>query len=176
MARTKIQQTAPAPTTYHLADQLRAVTIDSLYGAIDGRRTLAPIEGHTVTVLVTAHPWGHSSQGRAVDVHGHLQAAAEATAAHPLPSGITSRIRTFQSGPLTWHHSAHRITDAGIDHTNHFVYVAAGRHHYELSRRFDLDTVRESWDLSIDGQPREHPFAGPVGAANFVVDEYESTT
>jgi hypothetical protein len=176
MSRTKIQRSTPAPSTYHLAEQLSAVTTDTLYSATGGRRRLAPIDGHVVNVLVTAHPWGYSAQGRAVDAHGHLQAAAEAHAPHPLPSGITSRIRTFQSGPLTWHCAAGRITDVGTDPTSHVVYVATGRHHYELRRRLEYAAqLREYWDLNIDGQPHPYPFAGPVGAADFVVEEYESS-
>lgn len=174
MARNTIQKTASARPTYHLAELLRGRAIDSLYTFTEGLRTLAPIDDLTVTALITAHPWGYSAQVHAA-ADSQLQAAAEATAAHPLPAGIASRIRTFRSGPLTWHHAAGRITNTGIDHTSQTVFVAAGRHHYQLSRRVDLDTFHESWDLSIDGHPREDAFAGPVGAADFVVDEYESS-
>ena len=173
MARTKIQKTVLARATYHLADRLRGRAIDSLYTFTAGRRTLAPIDDLTVTALVTAHPWGYSAQLHAADA-GQIQAAAEATAAHPLPAGITSRIRTFRSGPLTWHHAAGRLTNSGSDHTAPTLYVASGAHHYELSRRLDIDTLREYWYLTVDGQPGEHPFAGAVGATEFVANEYES--
>ena len=174
MTRTKIDKTAPARPTYHLADRLRGRAIDSLYTFTEGRRTLAPLEGLTVTAVHTAHPWGYSAQLDAVDAAGQTQATAEATASHPLPAGINSRIRTFRSGPLTWHHAAARITNTGIDHITPTVYVASGTHHYELSRRLDIDTWREYWDLTVDGQPREPAFAGVVGATDLVIDEYES--
>ena len=50
----------------------------------------------------------------------------------------------------------------------------SGAHHYELSRRLDIDTLREYWYLTVDGQLGEHPFAGAVGATEFVANEYES--
>jgi hypothetical protein len=174
MSRSKIHKTAPTRPTYHLADRLCGRAIDSLYTFTEGLRTLAPLDDLTVTILATAHPWGYSAQLHAVSADGQLQAAAEATAAHPLPAGINSRIRSFRSGPLTWHHAAGRITNSGIDHTTPTVYVASGAHHYELARRLDMETSRDLWDLTVDGQPREHAFAGPLGATDFVANEYEA--
>jgi hypothetical protein len=172
MARKTIQKAARP--TYHLADRLRGRAIDSLYTFTEGRRTLAPLDDLTVAVLITAHPWGYSAQVHAVDAAGHIQAVAEATAAHPLPASIDSRIRTFRSGPLTWQHAAARITNSSRDTTTPALYVASGAHHYELTRHLDIDTLRESWDLTVDGHPCAHSFAGAVGATEFAVNEYES--
>ncbi len=133
-----------------------------------------------VTALVTAHPWGYSSQVRAVDAHDQVQAAAEAVAIHPLPTGIHSRIRTFTSGPISWHHAAGRITD---DKAPQFLstptlYVAASQHHYEIREEVTYDTrtnlPRTYCHLSIDGRRHEPAFAGVVGATDFIIDEYES--
>lgn len=86
MARSKIHTTTtPDPTTYHLAERLKGLAIDSLYRFTEGHRTLAPIDGHTVTALHTTHPWGYSAQLHATDSHGNLHAAAEAAAIHPCP-------------------------------------------------------------------------------------------
>lgn len=174
MARTKIQKVAPPLPTYHVADRLKGLAVDSLYSFTEGRRTLAPIDDLTVTALFTTHPWGYSAQLHAHDQAGEIQAAAEAGVCHPLPAGIWSLIRTFRSGPLTWNHAAARLTNNSCDRNTGTVYTAAGAHHYELSSRLDLDHHRRLWDLTVDGQPREHPFAGPTGATDFVIDEYES--
>lgn len=171
MARTTIHK--PAQPTYHLAERLRGRAIDSLYTFTEGRRTLAPIDDLTITALFTAHPWGYSTQVHAVDAAGQIQAAAEASAAHPLPAGIASRIRTFRSGPLTWQHAAARITNSSRDNTTPTLYVASGAHHYELRLRLDPDTLRDYWYLTIDDQPREQPFAGAVGATQHVADQHE---
>lgn len=175
MARGQIHTTTTLnPTTYHLADRLKGLAIDSLYRFTEGHRTLAPIDGHTVTALHTTHPWGYSAQLHATDSHGNLQAAAEATATHPLPTAISSRIRTFRSGPLAWHNPAARITDdAGPDPAGAAMFVASGHHHYELSRRLNPANFREYWDLRIDGQRHEPAFAGPTGAAEFVSETTE---
>ena len=53
-------------------------------------------------------------------------------------------------------------------------YVAGGAHHYELRRRLDLDTSRDYWYLTVDGQLREEPFAGAVGATEYVANEHEA--
>ena len=176
MARSKIHTTTtPDPTTYHLAERLKGLAIDSLYRFTEGHRTLAPIDGHTVTALHTTHPWGYSAQLHATDSHGNLHAAAEATATHPLPTAISSRIRTFRSGPLAWHNAAARITnDACPDPADRTVFVASGHHHYELSRRLDPANLREYWDLRIDGHRHEPSFAGPTGAAEYVTDTTEA--
>ncbi|WP_301150455.1 hypothetical protein [Mycobacterium simiae] len=151
------------------------LAIDSLYRFTAGHSTLAPIDGHTVTALHTTHPWGYSAQLHATDSHGNLHAAAEATATHPLPTAIRSRIRTFRSGPLAWHNAAARITDdACPDPADRTVFVASGHHHYELSRRLDPANLREYWDLRIDGHRQEPAFAGPTGAAEFVTDTAEA--
>jgi hypothetical protein len=173
MARNTIHKTVLARPTYHLAERLRGRAIDSLYTFTEGRRTLAPIDNLTVTVLHTAHPWGYSAQVHAAD-DNKIQAAAEATAAHPLPAGIASRIRTFQSGLLTWHHAAARLTNSSSDTITPTLYVASGAHHYELRRRLDLDTSRDYWYLTVDGQLREEPFAGAVGATEYVANQYEA--
>lgn len=169
MARNKIQTPTADHTTYHLAERLKNLAIDSLYRFTAGHRTLAPIDGHSVTALHTTHPWGYSAQLRATDSHGRLHAAAEATATHPLPTAINSRIRTFRSGPLAWRNAAASITDdACPDPTGGAVFVATGHHHYELRRRFNPANFREYWDLSIDGHRHVPAFAGPTGAAEFV--------
>jgi len=173
MARIKSRKTAPVRPTYHLAQQLQALAIDNLYSFTAGRRTLPPVEGHPVTALLTAHPWGYSSQLCACTADGDLLAAAEASAAHPLPATIPSRITAFQSGPLTWRNAAGAISDDGPAPTAQVVFVAIGEHRYELRRNINPDTRREHWDLRVDGQSREHPFAGPVGAADFIIESYE---
>lgn len=175
MARNTIQTTASNHTTYHLAERLKGLAIDSLYRFTAGHRHLNPIDGHTVTALHTTHPWGYSAQLRATDSHGNLQAAAEATATHPLPTAINSRIRTFRSGPLAWHNATGRIADDGYpDPSGAAVFVATGHHHYQLTRRFNPANFGEYWDLSIDGQPHEPAFAGPTGAAQYVTQTHES--
>ncbi|GAB4667485.1 hypothetical protein [Mycobacterium avium] len=180
MSRNKTLQPVPTRPTYHLADRLAGLATDSLYKFTEGHHTLAPVEHLVITALVTAHRWGYSSQVCAVDGRGRLHAAGEATAAHPLPTGITSRIRTFTSGPLTWHHTAARITDDQAPHvlTTPTLYVAAGQHHYEIRQDVTFDTrtntTRTYCHLSIDGRRHETPFAGVVGATDFVVNEYES--
>lgn len=169
MARNTIQTTPPNHTTYHLAEQLKGLAIDSLYRFTAGHRQLDPIDGHTVTALHTTHPWGYSAQLRAIDSRGNLQAAAEASATQPLPAVILSRVRTFRSGTLAWHNGAGRITgDAYPDPRAADVFVATGRHHYQLGHRFDPANVREYWELSIDGHRHDPAFAGPTGAAEFV--------
>jgi hypothetical protein len=174
MARNKTQTTTPNHTTYHLAEQLKGLAIDGVYRFTAGHRTLAPIDGHTVTSLHTTHPWGYSAQLRAIDSRGRLHAAAEATATHPLPAAISSRIRTFRCGPLAWHNAAARITNDGRpDPTGGVVFIATGDHHYELSRRFNPANFREYWYLSIDGHRHEPAFAGPTGATEFVADTAE---
>lgn len=55
MARDKIQNTTPNHTTYHLAERLKGLAIDSLYRFNTGWCTLSPIDGHTVTALLTSH-------------------------------------------------------------------------------------------------------------------------
>ncbi|GAB4994024.1 hypothetical protein MAHJHV58_39650 [Mycobacterium avium subsp. hominissuis] len=180
MARTKIRETAPTRPTYHLARRLAGLATDSLYSFTEGRRTLAPVEDLVVTALVTAHPWGYSSQVHAVNAHGQVQAAAEAAAIHPLPTGIHSRIRIFTSGPISWHHTASRITDDDPPQllSTPALYVAAGQHHYEIREEVTYDTrtslPRTYCHLSIDGRRHEPAFAGVVGATDFVVYEYES--
>lgn len=175
MARNTIHTTTtPNPTTYHLAERLKGLAIDSLYDFTAGHRTLAPIGGHNVTALHTTHPWGYSAQLRATDPHGTVDAAAEATATHPLPTAISSRIRTFRSGPLVWHNAAAHITDnACPDPAGAVVFVATGQHHYELSRRLNPANFRDYWDLRIDGQHHEPAFTGPTGAAEFVTSTTE---
>ncbi|WP_441964829.1 hypothetical protein [Mycolicibacterium houstonense] len=180
MARTKNLKADFTRPTYHLGKRLAGLATDSLYTFTDGRHVLSPDSDFTITALVTDHPWGISCQVQAVDADGLRHTAAEATAAGPQPSAINSRIRTFVSGPLTWHHAAARITDdeMPIYHSTPTLYVAAGQHHYELLKYVSFDertnAIRESWYLSIDG--RRHPggFAGPTGASDFVIDAYES--
>lgn len=174
MARNTTRTSMPAPSTYHLAGQLQARAVDILYQLTEGHHTLDPIHAHTITAQLTVHPWGPSAQVRATDSTGQLAAAAEATATNPLPSTIRSRIRSYQSGTLTWTNTAAPITSAGTDPSPHITFEATGGHHYKLCRAIDPDTYREHWDLTIDGQPYPHRFAGAVGAADFIHTELES--
>ena len=97
-----------------------------------------------------------------------------------MPAGISSRIRTFTAGPLTWHHSAARITDDAAPQylSTPTLYVAGGRHHYEILQHVTFDTrtnaIRTYWHLSIDGRRHDPRFAGVVGATDFLLDQYES--
>jgi hypothetical protein len=173
MSRTTTRISTPAPSTYHLAGQLQARAIDSLYRLTEGHRTMDPIDAHTITAELIVHPWGCSAELRAVDSTEHVAAAAGATATNPLPSTIRSRIRSYQSGTLTWSNTAAPITSAGVDPSPRIIFEATGRHHYHVRRAINPDTYREHWDLTIDGQPCPHRFAGPVGAADFIHLELE---
>lgn len=174
----KTKTTAATTTTlrtYHLAQRLAGIANDTLYRTFEGARELAPIDGFIVTVHQVAHWWGYSAHVRALTNTRELVAAAEASAAHPLPASIRSRIRTFRTGPLTWHHTAGHITSTGHDTNPSTRFVATGNaHYYELHSTYEMDTVTRNWELYIDSQQHERPFAGPTGAADFVIDQYES--
>lgn len=173
MSRTRTRTATPAPSTYHLAGQLHARAIDSLYRLTEGHHTLDPIGTHTITAHITVHPWGPSAQLYAIDRAGQLAAAAEATAANPPPATIRSRIRTYQSGALTWNNTATPISSTGADPSPYVTFEATGDHHYQLHREINPDTFREHWILTIDGQPHPHRFAGPVGAADYLHSEVQ---
>lgn len=164
---------AASLSTYQIAHQLHAHAIDSLYRLTAGQHALDAIDTHTITARITVHPWGHSAQLYATDSTGQLAAVAEATAAKPLPSTIRSRIRTYQSGGLTWNNTAAPISSNGADPTPHVTFESTGRRHYQLHRHINPDTYREHWTLTVDDQPHPHRFAGPAGAADFIHDELE---
>ena len=173
MARTTIRHAAPAPASYHLAVDLQARAIDSLYRFTPGQHSLDSIAGQTITAVITEHAWGYSATLHAITSDGHLAAAAEASAATPLPASIHSRITTYQAGSLTWTNTAEALTAAGIEISKPLTFEAAGRHSYQLRRIIDPDTYRQTWSLRVDDQQCPHLFAGPVGAAEFIHSEHE---
>lgn len=173
MSRSTSRIATPDPSTYHLADQLRGRAIDSLYRLAEGQHTLEPIATHTITAQLTVHPWGRSAELRAVDRSAQLVAAAEATAANPLPAAIRSRIRSYQAGNLTWTNVAATITSDGTDPSSYVTFEATGRRHYQLRRQIDPDTYHQHWDLTIAGQPHPHCFPDPVDAAEVIHTQLE---
>ncbi|MFL0243603.1 hypothetical protein [Mycobacterium sp. SMC-17] len=171
----KTTNTTEVLRTYHLAERLRGIASDALYSSFVGVEERKPIDGFIVTAHQVAHWWGYSTHVRALSAAGELVAAAEAAAAHPLPASIRSRVRTFRTGPLTWQHTAGQITSSGTDTNPSTRFVATGNaHYYELHSTYDMDTVTRSWELYIDSQQQERRFAGPTGAADFVIDQYEA--
>ncbi len=161
--------------TYHLAERLCGIASDALYTSFVGVQERKPIDGFTITVHQVAHFWGCSTHVRALTETGEMIAEAEAAAIHPLPASIRSRIRTFRTGPLTWQHAAGHITSSGTDTNPSTRFVATGdAHYYELRIDYDMDTFKRTWQLYIDSQQQERRFAGPTGAADFVIDQYET--
>ncbi|MUL78825.1 hypothetical protein [Mycolicibacterium sp. CBMA 226] len=162
------------PRTYHLADRLRGIASDTLYREFDGVRERKPIDGYHITVHQVAHVWGRSTHVRAMTDAGQLVAEGEAETVHNIAS-LRSRIRTFQTGHLTWHHTDGRVVHSHTVIPSGTRFVSIGHaHYYELRSSYDLDTFNPIWHLFVDSQLQERRFAGPTGAADYVIDQYES--
>lgn len=172
MAKTK--NTTTTRRTYHLAERSRAIASDTLYRTFEGVRELKPIDGYHITVHQVAHIWGCSTHVRALTDAGELVAEGEAETVHTNAS-IRSRIRTFQTGHLTWHRTDGRVVHSHTVIPTGTRFVAIGHaHYYELRSSYDLNTFNPSWQLFIDSQLQERNFAGPTGAGDFVLDQYEA--
>lgn len=160
--------------TYHLAERLRGIASDTLYTTFVGAQERKPIDGFIITAHQVAHFWGCSTHVRALTDTGELVAEGEADANHGV-STIRSRVRTFRTGHLTWHHTDGRAVSTGTVIPAGTRFVAIGRaHYYELRQSYDIDSFKPVIQLCVDSQQNERRFAGPTGAADYVINEYEA--